>query len=150
MKRIFTLLIGLGALTTSFAQYSHRDDYNGSSHTYGNATYSDHHYQAQDTRGYNDGYYSNDNDRNSYDNHYRESNNYERYRNDRNNYGRKDRSYPYEYDNRVYDRRESRSVAPYGREERYYRRDNEKKETLRAVGGGLIVGGILALIAGSH
>jgi hypothetical protein len=141
MKKIFTFLIAFFSITSLFAQSrnwnSNTNDRHQSTNTssYGQSTYDNH---------------------NSYDNHnygqpaYNNHNNDKRGDNDRNS------GYEHRYDNyghhsvNTYDVRRSAPVYNH-RDDRYYGRETQRSgSTLKAVGAGLIVGGIIALIAGSH
>jgi len=138
MKKIFTLLVAFFALTSVFAQSGRRDG------NYGNG------YSTYDRGSYNQPYRSADNynNYNSYDNRGSHQgyggSSYDRHRQE--DMDRINR----EYDNRINDYRRDRSLNNYERERRIYSMQRERNEKLKLIGGGLIVGGILALIAGSH
>jgi len=160
MKKIFTFLIAFFSITSIFAQsrnWNNNSSYdrhqsnnsysNGQStydnhntydnHSYGQSTYDNH--NAYDNRNYGQSTYDKhddrswDNDRNrGYDN---------RYDNRYDNYGRHSNTYEIRRGTPVYGHRDAR----------YYGREPQRSgSTLKAVGAGLIVGGIIALMAGSH
>ena len=128
MKKIFTLMIALIAITSVFAQ-SGRYDGNDGGNRY-NKNYS----QAYDR--HDNSYNNRDEAYNGYGNH------------DYNRNSSYDREYDHGYGNNysVYDNRDDRNRRDYGS---YDRRNAQKSRTLKTVGAGLIVGGIIAILA-SH
>jgi uncharacterized protein YxeA len=145
MKKIFTLLVALVTITTLFAQsgrYDQRSD-NG----YGSYQNKQYNHSAQ---GYDNNNYSQDDHQKSYGYNDRSYNNRsynDRTYNDRNENSDKNRDY--NRNTRIYNERNYRSSNAYGRSG-YDSRNEKRSGTLNAVGAGLIVGGIIALIAGSH
>jgi hypothetical protein len=128
MKKIFTLLFFLGLISTAFAQRGGRND-----------CYSDSRYSSQSHAGYSN-YYNNGADyNNGPDGQYGRTQ--DRY-DERNAYGNSDYGY-----NRIPSRERS---GYYERNRRETYRHEERSGQLKALGAGLIVGGVLALIAGSH
>ena len=153
MKKIFTFLISFFAITSLFAQSNRwnnsRDDRSG------NQSYSNHNSGSSYDKSHGSGYYDN----NSYtnrDNQYGDRSNgyhsdyntgrYSEYNNGRNEaWGHesgRDARYGRDYDVR-------RNSNSHDRDERVYR-SNVTSGTLKAVGAGLIIGGIVAILAGSH
>ena len=169
MKKIFTFLIAFFSITSIFAQsrnWNNNSSYDrhqtSNSYGYGQPSYDTHSYDNHD---YGQPAYNKH--ENSYDNHdygqpayNKHENSYDNHDND----GRWDndhnRSYDSRYDNR-HDNYGHHSVNTYEirrgapvynhRDERYYGREPQRSgSTIKAVGAGLIVGGIIALMAGSH
>ena len=130
MKKIFTLIIALGTLSTVFAQSGRHNDYNRSNGYNGNS-YSQPSYQGghYDNRGGHDAYNAPNYDRNR------------QVEIDRINH---------DYDGRIDAFRRDRSLSTYERDRRIDNMQRERDQKLKLIGGGLIVGGIIALLAGSH
>jgi hypothetical protein len=135
MKKIFTLIIALGALTTVFAQSGRRGDYgNNGYNNYSAGAHTQSYYPSEnrgsyDNRGGHEGY---------------QTQNY-----DRNRQAEMDRV-SRDYNNRIDGYRRDRSLSTYERDRRIYSTQRERDQKLKLIGGGLIVGGILALLEGSH
>jgi len=138
MKKIFTLLVSLGTLGlgSAFAQYgsySHnqRDSrntgyqstaYNQPNYGRNSNTVSYGHYdQQQNNRGYNDRQRQEGIDRVNRD-----------------------------YDKRIGDYRNDRSLSSYERNRRIQMAERERNTQLKSFGGGVILGGILGVLIGSH
>lgn len=151
MKKIFTLLLSLGSLTTVFAQHNNvsneisyrtnsyqNKQYNGnSSHNASNAPY-----------GKNDSYgtYGNDNrnpGRNEQNSAYNQRNNRDRQAAEMDRMNR-------DYDRRINDYRNDRSMDDRERNRRIADVERERNDKLKSFGGGVIVGGILGVLLGSH
>jgi len=176
MKKIFTFLIAFFSITSIFAQSRNWNNNSNDRHqstnsySYGQSTYDNHNSYDNRNNGQSsyDNHNSNDNrnyGQSSYDNH----NSY-----DNRSYGRSaydkhdDRSWDNDqnrgYDNRYDSRYDNyghhsvntyeirRGTPVYGhRDDRYYGREPQRSgSTIKAVGAGLIVGGIIALMDGSH
>ena len=161
MKKIFTFLIAIFSITSIFAQsrnwnnnssYDRHQSSNNSG--YGQSTYDNH--NAYDNHNYDQPTYNNHD--NSYENHNYGHSEYNNHGNDGRWDNHSDRGYDNRYDNR-YDNYGHHSVNTYEirrgtpvyghRDDRYYGRERSGS-TIKAVGAGLIVGGIIALMAGSH
>jgi hypothetical protein len=160
MKKIFTFLIAFFSITSIFAQSRNWNNNNNNSYDrhqsnnssgYGQSTYDNH--SSYDNHSAYDNH-------SSYDNHNYGQSNYNNRENDRSWDNDRNRGYDSRYDNRydgyghhsenTYEIR--RGTPVYGhRDNRYYGREPQRSgSTLKAVGTGLIVGGIIALMAGSH
>src|SRR5690349_4404410 len=141
MKRIFTLLIALATFSSVFAQRN-MPDYDHVSNNW-NTPSDNRHYND------NDGYYndrsdhaiiiSNDNNRYQHKDHY---NDYDRHA----EVERINR----DYDWRINDYRKNRRLNAYERERNIQRIEKERSDKLKVFGGGVLVGGILGVLLGSH
>ena len=163
MKKIFTFLIAFFSISSIFAQSRNwnnnsSNDRHQSSNTYGYGQSTSDNHNAYGNHNYDQPAYNNHS--NSYDEHNYGHSTYNNHEND----GRWDNDRNRGYDNRYDERYDNyghhsvntyeirRGTPVYGhRDDRYYGREPQRSgSTIKAVGAGLIVGGIIALMAGSH
>lgn len=124
MKKIFTLILGLLALTSVFAQNGRGRDYSSNYHDY---TYNNNNYghDRYDQSGY--GNYGYDRNHNYHNNSNYDSRDYQGY-------------------DRQYNNRRNRSYDVYDRDHRVYREERDRNKTLKGVGVGMVIGGVLGAI----
>lgn len=133
MKKIFTLLVALIAFSATFAQRNTSNDH----YTYDsrnvrtNNNYNPNQDHAIIIKSDNNQYRYNDR---NYDNNRRAE--IERINRD--------------YDRRINDYRNNRRMNAYERERNIARMEKERNDKLKAFGGGVLVGGILGVLLGTH
>ena len=141
MKKMFTLFIALAAFCSVFAQRN-VPDYDHSSKNWN---------IPSDNRHYNDnnGHYNDHSDHaiiiTKDNNRYQQNDRYHDY-DRRAEIDRVNR----DYDSRITDYRNNRRISAYERERNIQRIEKERSDKLKAFGGGVLVGGILGVLLGSH